>query len=347
MSTNMKDSTGTVILELDGASILDTNEIADMKEDITTNRDDIAQLKAYIGLPPSTPLEEIMYTKDGKCYPPHMAVSDGVTTIAPSAYSEYTGIKSIKFPETLSVISDYSFQNCTGINKLELSQSLTLIGTSAFQGCTGLAHVDFPPNVVLWNAAFKNCTGLTGELHLPASIQSVKSEVFYGCQNITKVEFPDSLTVLEPSCFMGSGLESIRFPARITSLKSSVVANMPKLKEVFIEHGIDSIWTNCFSNCPLLTDIYIPNTVSFIGPYVFKDTPLLQNITLEPGFDCEDAFRYANLKLCSVETLVAMLEALADRSETTSRIFQLGTVALSKLTDEQKAIATNKNWTLL
>lgn len=347
MNTKTENNTGTVVLELDGASILNTNEIAGMKEDITVNRDDIAVLKSYIGLPPSEPLPDLVFTNDGKCYPPHMVMTEGVTSVGNSVYKGYEGIKSVKLADTITTISDFAFQDCAGLNKLELSRNLTFIGSSAFKGCKGLASVLFPPNVTwIGNNAFEDCAGLQGELKLPSGIQEIKGEAFKNCINITSVNFPDTLTILEGNSFRGTGLANIRFPAKLNSIKSGVVSFMPNLKEVYIEHGIKSIETNGFINCPLLTDIYLPNTITSVGAYVFRYSPLLQNITLEPGFDCENIFKYADLRLCSIETLVAMLEALADRSETTQRVFNLGTTALSKLTEEQKAIATNKNWVL-
>jgi hypothetical protein len=44
--------------------------------------------------------------------------------------------------------------------------------------------------------------------------------------------------------------------------------------------------------------------------------------------------------------MVAMFNALANRSSTTANTLTLGSTNLSKLNDSQKAIATNKNWTL-
>jgi hypothetical protein len=41
-----------------------------------------------------------------------------------------------------------------------------------------------------------------------------------------------------------------------------------------------------------------------------------------------------------------MLEALADRTGQTAKTLTMGATNLAKLTDGQKAIATNKNWTL-
>ena len=44
--------------------------------------------------------------------------------------------------------------------------------------------------------------------------------------------------------------------------------------------------------------------------------------------------------------MIAMFNSLKDLTGDTAKTLTLGSTNLAKLTDEQKAIATNKNWTL-
>ena len=48
----------------------------------------------------------------------------------------------------------------------------------------------------------------------------------------------------------------------------------------------------------------------------------------------------------TVDSLVSVLNALQQLDEGTSYTCTIGSTNLAKLTDEQKAIATNKGWTL-
>jgi len=48
----------------------------------------------------------------------------------------------------------------------------------------------------------------------------------------------------------------------------------------------------------------------------------------------------------TVESMVAMFNNLKNLTDETAKTLTLGSTNLAKLTDEQKAIATNKNWTL-
>ena len=45
-------------------------------------------------------------------------------------------------------------------------------------------------------------------------------------------------------------------------------------------------------------------------------------------------------------TLLKIINALVDLTGQTTKTLTLGSINLAKLTDEEKAIATNKNWTL-
>lgn len=347
MNTKTENTTGTVVLELDGASILDTNEIAEMKKDITTNRDDIAALKSYIGLPPSAPLPDLVFTDDGRCYPPHLAISSGVRSIGENAYQNFPQLKSVKFSDTVTTIGTSAFQNCDGINKVQFSDSVTLIGMNAFLNCTGLAELNLPPNTsTIEKNAFSGCSGITEKLVFPETLKFMGDEAFAGCINITEVEFPKSKFETGFDCFSNTGIREIRIPGYFEVLKGGFVRDMPNLTKIYIENGVAQLQDNFARNCPMLTDLYLPNSINKLGGvHIFGNCPLLKNVTFEQGFNCSQVNLSAS-KLFTAETLVSLFEALADRTGLEANTLILGGGNLAKLTDEQKAIATNKNWVL-
>lgn len=70
----------------------------------------------------------------------------------------------------------------------------------------------------------------------------------------------------------------------------------------------------------------------------------IKNITFEGTIPCSLTF-YSNV--LTYESLIGMINALVDYSgTTTTRTLKIGTTNLNKLTDEEKAIATEKGWTL-
>lgn len=83
-----------------------------------------------------------------------------------------------------------------------------------------------------------------------------------------------------------------------------------------------------------------------MGGAIFSDCPNLTTITLTGTLDADYLDFSSGLEALTIDSLVSILDALKDRTEDTQYTLVLGESHLSKLADEQKAIATNKNWIL-
>ena len=117
------------------------------------------------------------------------------------------------------------------------------------------------------------------------------------------------------------------------------------LESINIPDGVVEIRDNAFYGCTSLSDMTISNTVAKLGKSVFTNCSKLTNVTLGDGFNCNGLDLSASTRY-SVDTLVAILTALADRTGQTAYTLTLGATNFAKLSDAQKAIATDKNWTL-
>ena len=153
-----------------------------------------------------------------------------------------------------------------------------------------------------------------------------------------------STTVVFSSC---TYLETVKYEAGVTNLSNSLFRNCINLKEVELPNTLTTIQSRAFQSCSSLSTINFPNSLTSIpsGNQPFQSCTSLENVTIENGFNCN----YLNLSSStnySVETMVSWFNALADRTGDTAYTFTIGATNLNKLTAEQKAIATNKNWTL-
>ena len=108
---------------------------------------------------------------------------------------------------------------------------------------------------------------------------------------------------------------------------------------------ITSIGQGAFRDCSSLTTVELPDSLTSIGQDVFYGCSSLTDVTIKIGFNCNNLNLSASNRY-TTETIVSWLEALADRTGQTAYKLTIGKTNLNKLTDEQKAIATNKNWTL-
>ena len=118
------------------------------------------------------------------------------------------------------------------------------------------------------------------------------------------------------------------------------------ITSITIPDSVTSIGGSAFSDCRRLTSITIPNSVTSIGGNAFYLCASLKEVTLGDDFNCH------NLDLSSTvcierETVVNMFIALADRTGLTANKLTLNRAVGNKLTDDDKAIATVKNWTIV
>lgn len=153
--------------------------------------------------------------------------------------------------------------------------------------------------------------------------KSLQTNCFKDCQNLENINFPDGISIISTNCFAGSGIIDLILPNSVTTL------------------GQQS-----FSSCFNLKSVNIPNSVKTIAPQVFYNTPNIADTILENNFDA-DKLNLSYSTKYSRETIVSWLTALKDRTGETSYTLTIGNTNLKKLTNEDIAIANNKNWTIV
>ena len=182
-------------------------------------------------------------------------------------------------------------------------------------------------------------------LDIPNGTTKIRDYAFRGCTSLTSVTIPDSVTNIGNYAFSDcTRLTSVTIPNSVTSIEGSTFYSCTSLTSVTIPNSVTSIAGSAFSNCTSLTSVTIPNSVTIIANNAFYFCTSLTSVTLENGFNANNLNVSAS-KLLTTDVIVAMFEALADRtSETTQYKLTIGSTNLSKLTQEQIKIATDKNW---
>lgn len=163
---------------------------------------------------------------------------------------------------------------------------------------------------------------------------------------VTEFVIPDGWTMIRQGAFRGcSKLVSVTIPDGVTIIRDSAFSDCTSLSSIIIPNSVNRLVTYAFQGCTSLASLTIPQSITRIDDYVFKGCSSLVNVTIGNGFNCKNLDLSASTKY-SVDTLVTMLTALADRTGQEAYTLTLGSTNLAKLSDEQKAIATDKNWTL-
>lgn len=233
-----------------------------------------------------------------------------------SAYAEK--IANIKGDDTLfkDMITD-------NIESLAIPDGIRKIRDYCFYHWNTLKNVVIPDSVVeIYPYAFSRCTSLES-ITLGEGLFRISSYAFYGCSDLNKINFSTGLETISASAFeQCDSLERLELPNTLVTIETKAFYNCENMKYLYIPKGINTIKYDAFALCSNL-----------------------KNIVLEDGFD-NDGLSFINSTLTR-EVMLNMINALSNRSNKTAYTLNLGNTNLAKLNDEDKAIATVKNWKLM
>lgn len=187
---------------------------------------------------------------------------------------------------------------------------------------TGILKYSDTENLTSMNNMFQYCYNLSSIPLLNTSKVTNMQSMFEHCHNLMSVPKLDTSNVTS----MAYIFEYCYKLTTIPKLDTSNVTNM----------------NNMFSVCRSLTSIPRLDTSKVTNmSYMFNGCSNLEEIHMtgmKTNFDISVSTKFTR------EALVEILNNLA--TVTTTKTLTMGSTNLAKLTDEDKAIATNKGWTL-
>jgi len=281
---------------------------------------------------------------------------NNATVINNSMFTELTGLTTVNFPSDLITIGSSAFSGCTSLKSINIPNKVKTIGSNAFYNCTRLVSVTVSENAnyALERYAFQN-TGITDSYvtDIVSHASSINSYIFSNCNSLINAEVPAFADYMFSSC---ANLKTAKSTGSFifTSTGNSTFNSSNMLENVIIAEGTTTIGTCVFNGCTSLKTVYLPSSVTTATSgsltttsssyYVFNGCTALEDVQL--GQDWNMSLRLNISNNITVDSMVAMFNSLKDLTGTTAKTLTLGSANLAKLTDEQKAIAINKNWTL-
>ena len=293
-------------------------------------------------------------------------------SILPYAFENCLSLTSIHVPDDLYSIANTAFYGCDNLEHITVDVNNynyycpdgcnTIIFRSQNQLVLGCKNTIIPDDVqYIQRYAFAGCKGLIN-ITIPDSVRGISEYAFSNCSGLKSITIPKSVTTLGTSgagvagtVFMGcNALTSIKVDADNTKFDSRDNCNaiiqtsdnrlIVGCKNTIIPNSVSVIGGFSFSGQSELTSITIPNSVTNIVNTAFKDCIGLTNVTVENEFNSS-----LNISAGSYtpEVMINIFNNLKDLTGQTSKTISLGIDNLAKLTEEQKAIATNKNWALV
>lgn len=293
-------------------------------------------------------------------------------------FNNCSNLTTVILPNNATKLDDYMFNGNTSLTNINIPTSLISIGSSAFSGCTKLTSINIPDKVTsIGTNAFYNCTNLTSVIisenanytlgqyafqstgvtdacvaDIMSHASSVNTYIFDKCNSLENVEVDYFWTNMFSNC---SNLKTAKSNRAISSgTGDNVFYNDKALESVILADGITIIGTAVFYGCTSLKTVYLPSSITTATNssltstssyyYIFYNCTALEDVQL--GQDWNMSLRLNVSNNLTVDSMVAMFNSLKDLTGETTKTLTLGSTNLAKLSDEQKEIATSKNWTL-
>ena len=191
-------------------------------------------------------------------------------------------------------------------------------------------------------------------LVVPENTVSVHDYFSFQNTHLKTLETINTVSIGQRGFYCNTGLESVVFGSGLTSIGVAAFEGCSSIYSVSLPATLQNIDANAFKDCRLLQSafyncsslhsVYIPSSVASVGNNAFASCGAVENLIIGQGFDVAN-FTIAGFGNLSVQTVVSVLNALSNRVGKTNYILYTGRY-LSMLSEEQKAIATAKNWTL-
>ena len=222
-----------------------------------------------------------------------VAIPDGVTVIANSAFLFCNGLTSITIPDSVKSIGAEAFSCCTGLVSMTIPNSVTEIGRFAFGSCSSLTNIKIPNSVTtIGNGAFSGCSELRSAV-IPESVLAIGDGAFANCSRLISIDVEarsESFCSIDGVLFCkdksvlfahpAGRVGAYTIPSSVTEILGLAFSGCGGLRRITIPNSVTRIGGEAFTNCFGLTSITIPNSVAEIGHFAFGGCTGLTRVTL-------------------------------------------------------------------
>lgn len=268
---------------------------------------------------------------------PLAEIPSGTTVIPANAFNGFSNLRNVVINDGLTAIGSYAFYDCTALKNIEIPNSVVEIGTQA---------IGYGSNGKIAGVTIYTDYETAAEEYA----QENNIDVVYNSGTFTYIVDNDNVIritgftqgrgdyVIVPKSIDGLPVRRIVQSVFVNSTIKSLKCTQPLVGFMLTSYNYTSLPST-------LEKLQLPNTIT----YMASTSGLLSNCSNLTEIILENGFSYplvCNNCPLTQQSLVNMFNALADLTGEQAQTLAIGSANLAKLTNEQIAIATEKNWTL-
>lgn len=190
----------------------------------------------------------------------------------------------------------------------------------------------------------QRCEGTLTTYPIPLDISKI-SEAVFEYSNLTSVTIPTNIKVIGKRAFQNSNLSSVTFvddeETQDLEIGFQAFGYCTGIKELTLPKRLNSVSFSCFADMLNLEILTIQTTNVDFGGDKLYDCLNLKKVHIPKGFKTDLNISYS--EYIEKESLLEIINNYADCTGGNACTLTVGTANLAKLTEEEKAIATNKN----
>ncbi len=262
---------------------------------------------------------------------PVLETISGSSDIAYNCYS----LRTVHFPKLRVVYGGWLFDSCNSLTSLSFPALETITGGTMATSCNSLTSLSFPALETITGGTIATSCNLIGEMHFPA-LKKIRSSEYEGDPWMYliysyKERFDLYLDSVEEVYTSGT-------PNRLVEYSPGEVhLHMPKAKTVGFFNGLQvkAIHTHTGLECKHCGICAYPNG---------RNTTIYFHIAEGAIMSLDNNLDRAAM---DVENMREVISRLGDNTGNPTLRLTFGSTAISKLSPEDLALVTSKNYTLL
>ncbi len=262
---------------------------------------------------------------------PVLETISGSSDIAYNCYS----LRTVHFPKLRVVYGGWLFDSCNSLTSLSFPALETITGGTIATSCNSLTSLSFPALETITGGTIATSCNLIGEMHFPA-LKKIRSSEYEGDPWMYliysyKERFDLYLDSVEEVYTSGT-------PNRLVEYSPGEVhLHMPKAKTVGFFNGLQvkAIHTHTGLECKHCGICAYPNG---------RNTTIYFHIAEGAIMSLDNNLDRAAM---DVENMREVISRLGDNTGNPTLRLTFGSTAISKLSPEDLALVTSKNYTLL